>query len=55
MVRSFTPIVLAGHVQIQHLCGLVQQSDPVDGDRYLLELARYVVLNPVRARVVSDP
>jgi hypothetical protein len=26
----------------------------VDGDRYLLELARDGVLNPVRARVVSD-
>lgn len=27
----------------------------VDGDSYLLELARYVVLNPVRARMVRDP
>jgi REP element-mobilizing transposase RayT len=27
----------------------------VDGDRYLLELARYVVLNPVRAGVVAAP
>jgi len=27
----------------------------VDGDSYLLELARYVVLNPVRARMVSQP
>ncbi|MCZ4305723.1 transposase [Zoogloeaceae bacterium G21618-S1] len=27
----------------------------VDGDSYLLELARYVVLNPVRARMVDDP
>lgn len=27
----------------------------VDGDSYLLELARYVVLNPVRARMVGQP
>ena len=27
----------------------------VDADAYLLELARYVVLNPVRARMVKDP
>jgi REP element-mobilizing transposase RayT len=27
----------------------------VDGDSYLLELARYVVLNPVRARMVNRP
>lgn len=27
----------------------------VDGDGYLLELARYVVLNPVRAGMVRDP
>lgn len=27
----------------------------VDGDSYLLELARYVVLNPVRAGMVRDP
>ena len=27
----------------------------VDADRYLLELTRYVVLNPVRAGMVADP
>lgn len=27
----------------------------VDKDNYLLELCRYVVLNPVRARIVKDP
>jgi len=27
----------------------------VEKDSYLLELARYVVLNPVRARIVNDP
>jgi len=27
----------------------------VQKDAYLLELARYVVLNPVRARMVLDP
>ncbi len=27
----------------------------VDADAYLLELVRYVVLNPVRARMVGDP
>ena len=27
----------------------------VDADSYLLEVARYVVLNPVRARMVRDP
>ena len=27
----------------------------VDKDSYLLELSRYVVLNPVRARMVNEP
>lgn len=27
----------------------------VDSERYLLELARYIVLNPVRAKLVADP
>ena len=27
----------------------------VEGDAYLLELTRYVVLNPVRARMVAGP
>ena len=27
----------------------------MDGDAYLLELTRYVVLNPVRARMVAGP
>jgi len=38
-------------------CQLFQgryEASLVDGDRYLLELARYVVLSPVRERVVSD-
>ena len=31
------------------------KSHLVDGDTYLLELARYIVLNPVRARMVDAP
>ena len=31
------------------------QSILIDKDNYLLELCRYVVLNPVRAKIVKDP
>ena len=41
---------LVGHLFQGRFKGIV-----VDRDAYLLELARYVVLNPVRAGMVDDP
>ncbi|HEV8261998.1 MAG TPA: hypothetical protein VGQ19_14750, partial [Burkholderiales bacterium] len=35
--------------------GLAMSSSVVDKQAYLLELSRYVVLNPLRARMVKDP
>lgn len=43
------------HHRVGHLFQGRYKAILVDGDSYLLELARYVVLNPVRARMVDDP
>lgn len=43
------------HARTGHLLQGRFKGILVDGDSYLLELARYVVLNPVRARMVSQP
>jgi len=43
------------HNRVGHLFQGRYKSIVVDGDAYLLELARYVVLNPVRAGLVSSP
>lgn len=43
------------HARTGHLFQGRFKAILVDGDSYLLELARYVVLNPVRARMVRDP
>jgi putative transposase len=43
------------HARTGHLFQGRFKGSLVDGDSYLLELARYVVLNPVRARMVSQP
>ena len=43
------------HQRIGHLFQGRFKAILVDSDAYLLELARYVVLNPVRARIVKRP
>ncbi len=43
------------HRQVGHLFQGRYKAILVDAEAYLLELARYVVLNPVRAGVVSEP
>ena len=43
------------HRRVGHVFQGRYKAILVDKDAYLLELARYVVLNPVRARVVTEP
>ncbi len=43
------------HRRVGHLFQGRYKAILVDGDSYLLELARYVVLNPVRAGMVDEP
>ncbi|KGD65388.1 hypothetical protein Y5S_01281 [Alcanivorax nanhaiticus] len=43
------------HRRVGHLFQGRYKAILVDGDSYLLELARYVVLNPVRAGMVKEP
>ena len=43
------------HRRVGHLFQGRYKAILVDGDAYLLELARYVVLNPVRAGMVRNP
>jgi putative transposase len=43
------------HARCGHLFQGRYKAILVDADSYLLEIARYVVLNPVRARIVKDP
>jgi len=43
------------HQRVGHLLQGRYQAILVDKDHYLLELCRYVVLNPVRAKIVKDP
>ncbi|HEU0195817.1 MAG TPA: transposase [Nevskiaceae bacterium] len=43
------------HGRIGHLFQGRYKAILVDSDSYLLELSRYVVLNPVRARMVREP
>jgi putative transposase len=43
------------HGRIGHLFQERFRAHLVDSEEYLLELARYVVLNPVRAGMVTDP
>jgi len=42
------------HSLVCHVLQGRYKSVIVDRDAYLLELARYIVLNPVRAGMVSD-
>lgn len=43
------------HKRVGHLFQGRYKAILVDKDNYLLELCRYVVLNPVRAKIVKDP
>ena len=43
------------HQRVGHLLQGRYQAILVDKDNYLLKLCRYVVLNPVRAKIVKDP
>jgi putative transposase len=43
------------HARVGHLFQGRYRAILVDADAYLLELTRYVVLNPVRARMVAGP
>lgn len=43
------------HQRVGHLLQGRYQSIIVDKENYLLELCRYIVLNPVRAGIVKDP
>ncbi len=43
------------HARVGHLLQGRFKSIVVDRDAYLLELCRYIVLNPVRARMVKEP
>ena len=43
------------HKRVGHLFQGRYQAILVDKDNYLLTLCRYVVLNPVRAKIVKDP
>ena len=43
------------HKRVGHLFQGRYKSFVIDGDSYLFEIARYIVLNPVRARLVAHP
>ncbi|MBU1291615.1 transposase [bacterium] len=43
------------HKRVGHLLQGRYKAILVDKDNYLLELCRYIVLNPVRAKIVKDP
>ena len=51
----FTQYVNRTHARVGHLFQGRFKAILVERESYLLELCRYVVLNPVRARMVADP
>ncbi|MBK1629939.1 addiction module toxin RelE [Thiohalocapsa halophila] len=51
----FTQTVNRTHARVGHLFQGRFKAILVERERYLLELCRYVVLNPVRARMVAAP
>ena len=51
----FTQYSNRRHAQVGHLFQGRYKAILVDEDSYLLELARYVVLNPVRSGMVEEP
>lgn len=52
---SYTQAFNRRHKRVGHLFQGRYKGILVDRDSYLLELSRYIVLNPVRARMVADP
>jgi len=50
----YTQTINRRHLRVGHVIQGRYQAILVEKDRYLLELARYVVLNPVRARMVKQ-
>ncbi len=50
----YTQIVNRSHGRVGHVFQGRYKAILVEKDSHLLELARYVVLNPVRAGMVSD-
>ena len=51
----YTQLTNRAHGRVGHVFQGRFKAIVVDNDSYLLELARYVVLNPVRAGMVQDP
>jgi putative transposase len=51
----FTQSMDRKHHRVGHLFQGRYKAVLVDKDAYLLELCRYIVLNPVRANMVSSP
>lgn len=43
------------HNEVGHLFQGRYKSILIEKENYLLELSRYIVLNPVRAKIVADP
>ena len=51
----FTQAINRKHRRVGHLFQGRYKSILVDKDNYYLELCRYIVLNPVRARIIDSP
>jgi putative transposase len=51
----YTQLSNRTHGRVGHVLQGGFKAIVVDKDNYLLELARYVVLNPVRAGMVQEP
>jgi len=52
---TFTQHSNKRHQRVGHILQGRYKSILIDKENYLLELSRYIVLNPVRANLVSDP
>jgi len=55
LLGSYVPWFNKRHGRTGHLFGDRFHSNPVEKELYLTELVRYVVLNPVRAKMVERP
>jgi len=52
---TFTQAINRKHQRVGHLFQGWYKAIQVDRDAYLLELSRYIVLNPIRANMVQNP
>ena len=52
---KYTQMFNRAHYRVGHVFQGRYKAIIVDADSYLMELARYVVLNPVRAHMVEHP